>query len=106
MVITLIVWLYIFTILTSLGILFNRISLLAIKDKSLLGENSIIQHIFNGFCLCMGFCSLLYFFTNIGLTVHLLITIPSFISIYVFRNDWKIIISKFKKTAISFNLWQ
>lgn len=106
MVITLIVWLYIFTILTSLGILFNRISLLAIKDKSLLNENSIIQHIFNGFCLCMGLCSLLYFFSNIGFTVHLLIAIPSLISIYVFRNDWKIIISKVKNTAISFNLWQ
>lgn len=87
MIITVLVWLYIFTILTAFGLIFNKISEYIFKTNFERKPN-INQLIFNGFCLSMTICSFLYFYMNIGLLVHSLFLGVSISTFYFLKSKW------------------
>lgn len=106
MIFTLVIWSYIWFVLTGLGIIFDNISNLAIRNGEFSNTPNLLRYIFNGFCICMGICSILYFFSNIGLTVHLSIFLLTISSLFIFKKSWKAVIDHIRSIASNLSIWQ
>jgi len=106
MVITLFIWVYIWFVLSSLGLVFHYISSKILRNNIVVATISPTQTVFNGFCMCMGICSILHFVINIGLLAHICVFICAVSSCFLLKQRWKFLIITIKKIVYSLNFSQ